>query len=78
MKPWWSIIACSLVHLFIVVVSATQEDGTAPLADFAGVFDPNGDPQQVISTTVPPLLISLFPISSSPLPSPLHFKCLIF
>ena len=47
LKPWWSVVAFSLVHLFIVVVSASQTDGTAPLAEFAGVFDPSGDPQEV-------------------------------
>lgn len=39
------VIAFSLVHLFIVIASASQEDGTAPLVEFNDVFDPSGDPQ---------------------------------
>jgi hypothetical protein len=37
---------CAVVHFFIVVASASQEDGTAPIAEFAGVFDPSGEPQK--------------------------------
>mmetsp|Transcript_27313 Transcript_27313/g.40373 ORF Transcript_27313/g.40373 Transcript_27313/m.40373 type:complete len:243 (+) Transcript_27313:75-803(+) len=39
------IIAFSLVHLFIVIASASQKDGTAPIAEFNDVFDPSGNPQ---------------------------------
>lgn len=39
------IILFSLVHLFIVIASASQEDGTAPLVEFNDVFDPSGNPQ---------------------------------
>jgi len=35
------IIAFSLVHLFIVIASAFQDGGTAPIAEFSGVFDPS-------------------------------------
>lgn len=34
-----------LVHFFIVVASAGQPNGTAPIVEFADVFDPAGDPQ---------------------------------
>ena len=36
---------CCLVHFFIVSASIAQPDGTAPMAEFADVFDPAGDPQ---------------------------------
>ncbi|KAG8463053.1 hypothetical protein KFE25_001826 [Diacronema lutheri] len=47
MRPLLPVVAFSLVHLFIVVVSASQDGGAAPLAEFAGVFDASaaGDPQ---------------------------------
>jgi hypothetical protein len=47
MGGYGGIIAFSLLHLFIVVASASQENGTAPLAEFNGVFDPSpeADPQ---------------------------------
>ena len=45
MGSYTPIIAFSLIHLFIVIASATQENGTAPLAEFNLVFDPAGDPQ---------------------------------
>lgn len=45
MGGYGGIIAFSLIHLFIVVASATQENGTAPIQEFNGVFDPSGDPQ---------------------------------
>jgi len=35
----------ALVHLFIVITSAAQTDGTAPLVEFNDVFDPSGNPQ---------------------------------
>jgi hypothetical protein len=37
-----------LLHFFIVATSIVQQGQgvTAPLADFAGVFDPSGDPQK--------------------------------
>ena len=48
MGSWFSIFSFSLVHLFIVIVSASQEDGTAPIAEFSKVFDPAGNPQQAM------------------------------
>jgi hypothetical protein len=45
MGSYAPIIAFSLVHLFIVVASALQDNGTAPLVEFNDVFDPSGDPQ---------------------------------
>lgn len=44
MKPWWPVIAFSLVHVAIVVISATQADGVAPIAEFNQVFDSTGFP----------------------------------
>ena len=44
MKPWWPIIFFSLVHVAIVVISATQSDGVAPIAEFNEVFDATGFP----------------------------------
>eukprot|EP00636_Phaeomonas_parva_P006651 CAMPEP_0118878890 /NCGR_PEP_ID=MMETSP1163-20130328/18757_1 /TAXON_ID=124430 /ORGANISM="Phaeomonas parva, Strain CCMP2877" /LENGTH=251 /DNA_ID=CAMNT_0006814865 /DNA_START=95 /DNA_END=850 /DNA_ORIENTATION=+ len=44
MGPLPSVIAFCLVHFAIVVISASQEAGTAPIAEFAGVFDPAGEP----------------------------------
>lgn len=44
MRPWAPLIAFSLVHLAIVVVSATQADGVAPIAEFNEVFDATGFP----------------------------------
>ena len=38
----------SLVHFFIVAASIVQPDGTAPMAEFADVFDPAGDPQKAM------------------------------
>jgi len=38
----------SLVHFFIVAASIAQPDGTAPMAEFADVFDPAGDPQKAM------------------------------
>ena len=38
----------ALVHLFIVITSAAQTDGTAPLAEFNDVFNPAGDPQNAM------------------------------
>lgn len=46
MGSWFSLLSFSLVHLFIVIVSASQEDGTAPIAEFSKVFDPAGNPLQ--------------------------------
>lgn len=48
MGSWFSIFSFSLVHLFIVIVSASQEDGTAPIVEFSKVFDPAGNPQQAM------------------------------
>lgn len=47
MGGYSGILAFSLVHLFIVIASATQENGTAPILEFNGVFDPSpeADPQ---------------------------------
>mmetsp|Transcript_10060 Transcript_10060/g.14756 ORF Transcript_10060/g.14756 Transcript_10060/m.14756 type:complete len:247 (+) Transcript_10060:47-787(+) len=48
MGSYTPIIAFSLVHLFIVIASATQENGTAPIAEFNDVFafDPTGNGSQ--------------------------------
>ncbi|CAM9593147.1 unnamed protein product [Chrysoparadoxa australica] len=43
MESWGPIIALGLVHLFIVVVSISLPSGTAPIAEFADVFDPAKD-----------------------------------
>ncbi len=48
MGSYLPIIAFSLVHFFIVVASATQENGTAPLVEFNDVFDPSGNPQEAM------------------------------
>lgn len=48
MRPWPVLLADFFVHLFIVVVSAGQNGGTAPIAEFTGVFDPAGDPQKAM------------------------------
>mmetsp|Transcript_13235 Transcript_13235/g.24846 ORF Transcript_13235/g.24846 Transcript_13235/m.24846 type:complete len:290 (+) Transcript_13235:31-900(+) len=45
MGSYLPIITFSLVHLFIVIASALQENGTAPLVEFNDVFDPSGNPQ---------------------------------
>ena len=39
---------CCLIHFFIVAASIAQPDGTAPMAEFADVFDPSGDPQKAM------------------------------
>lgn len=39
---------CCLVHFFIVSASIVQPDGSAPIAEFADVFDPAGDPQKAM------------------------------
>lgn len=39
---------CCLVHFFIVSASIAQPDGTAPMAEFADVFDLSGDPQKAM------------------------------
>mmetsp|Transcript_34906 Transcript_34906/g.74462 ORF Transcript_34906/g.74462 Transcript_34906/m.74462 type:complete len:260 (+) Transcript_34906:62-841(+) len=39
---------CCLIHFFIVTASIAQPDGTAPMAEFADVFDPAGDPQKAM------------------------------
>lgn len=39
---------CCLIHFFIVSASIVQPDGTAPMAEFADVFDPSGDPQSAM------------------------------
>jgi hypothetical protein len=36
------------VHFFIVTASIAQPDGTAPMAEFADVFDLGGDPQKAM------------------------------
>jgi hypothetical protein len=46
MGGWTPILLYSLVHLFIVLKSISEPDGTAPLTEFAGVFDPSGYPLQ--------------------------------
>ena len=45
MGGYGAIVTFSLVHLFIVVASASQDQGTAPLVEFNDVFNPAGDPQ---------------------------------
>ena len=47
MGGYGGILVFALVHFFIVVASASQENGTAPIAEFSGVFDPapEADPQ---------------------------------
>ena len=45
MKPLTVPLLFSLVHLGIVSLSITADGGTAPIAEFTGVFDPAGDPQ---------------------------------
>jgi len=44
MRPWGPTIAFSLCHVAIVVISATQPSGVAPIAEFNQVFDPTGFP----------------------------------
>jgi hypothetical protein len=44
MGGWATILLFSLVHFFIVAASISSPDGTAPIAEFAGVFDPSGNP----------------------------------
>mmetsp|Transcript_18717 Transcript_18717/g.22992 ORF Transcript_18717/g.22992 Transcript_18717/m.22992 type:complete len:136 (+) Transcript_18717:24-431(+) len=44
MGSWWPILGFSLVHLTVVIISATQTDGTAPIKEFAQVFDATGFP----------------------------------
>jgi hypothetical protein len=41
MLPLEPIVALSLVHLAIVVLAASQDQGTAPIMIFADVFDPS-------------------------------------
>jgi hypothetical protein len=38
----------ALVHLAIVILSASEPNGTAPIAEFADVFDPAGNPQHAM------------------------------
>jgi len=42
------VVVLSLVHFFIVSASIGQPIGTAPILEFNGVFDPNGDPQKAM------------------------------
>ncbi|KAJ1444963.1 hypothetical protein M885DRAFT_454213 [Pelagophyceae sp. CCMP2097] len=44
MGSWAPILTFALIHLAVVVISATQEDGTAPIVEFAKVFDASGFP----------------------------------
>ena len=60
LEPWWSIILFSLVHLFIVTVSITQADGTAPLTDFTEVFNPSGNPLKVMVSRKALAILSCF------------------
>jgi len=48
MRPYTVPLLFSLVHLGIVSLSITAEGGTAPIAEFAGVFDPAGEPQKAM------------------------------
>jgi len=41
----WPLLFFSLLHLWIVVNSAAAPGGLEPIAEFAKVFDPAGDPQ---------------------------------
>jgi hypothetical protein len=50
MKPWWTVAAFSLIHVLIVVLAASQEEGTAPIAEFANVFDPSQNNQAAMGT----------------------------
>lgn len=47
MGGYGGILVFSFIHLFIVIASASQDNGTAPIAEFSGVFDPapEADPQ---------------------------------
>lgn len=47
MGEYTAILFFCLIHLFVVVASASQQDGTAPIAEFQGVFNasPDADPQ---------------------------------
>ena len=47
-SPSEIVTLCCLVHFFIVSASIAQPDGTAPIAEFADVFDPAGDPQKAM------------------------------
>ena len=40
MRPLYPIVALSLVHLTVVALAASTQDGTAPITIFADVFDP--------------------------------------
>mmetsp|Transcript_17817 Transcript_17817/g.54812 ORF Transcript_17817/g.54812 Transcript_17817/m.54812 type:complete len:234 (+) Transcript_17817:339-1040(+) len=44
MRPWGPVVAFSLCHVAIVIISATQPSGVAPIAEFNQVFDPTGFP----------------------------------
>lgn len=44
MGKWYAIVLIALVHFFIVATSISEPNGTAPLAEFTGVFDPTGAP----------------------------------
>ena len=50
MGPLTPVIICAVVHAGIVALSLSADGGagTAPLADFQGVFDPMGDPQEAM------------------------------
>ena len=48
MRPYTVPLLFSLVHLGIISLSITAEGGTAPIAEFAGVFDPAGEPQKAM------------------------------
>jgi hypothetical protein len=47
MGGYSGVLFFSLLHLFVVVASASQQDGTAPIVEFQGVFDasPEANPQ---------------------------------
>jgi hypothetical protein len=48
MGPWTTVLAFTLIHFFIVAVSISEPNGTAPMVEFAGVFDPAGNPLQAM------------------------------
>ena len=45
---WIPVLFCALVHFVIVSLSISQDNGTAPMALFADVFDPSGNPLQAM------------------------------
>lgn len=48
MGGWETVIFASLVHFLIVSTSISEPSGAAPIAEFAGVFDPSGKPLEAM------------------------------